>query len=624
MQDFTGVPAVVDLAAMRDAMKRWAATREDQPAVPVDLVIDHSVMVDNFGTTEASKNVAISNTSATASATSSCAGASRPSTTSASCRRAPASATRSTSNTSRSGVDQREATGDRSPIPTRWSAPTAHHHGQRPGRARLGRRRHRGRGRDARPAQSDADPRSRRLQAHRQAARRRHRHRPGAHRHADAAQEGRGRQVRRVLRPRPRPPAAGRPRHHRQHGAGIRRHLRLLPGRRETIATSSSPAATPARSRWSRPMPRRRACGATSTRPIRCSPTRWSSTWHRRAVLAGPKRPQDRVALRDSPPRLRRGATELDGKAGELGPRVPVAGANFDLGHGDVVIAAITSCTNTSNPAVMIGAGLLARNALAQGPEAQAVGEDLAGARLAGRHRLPLKAGPAEGSRQARLQPGRLRLHHLHRQFRPAARADLQGDQRQRPRRLRRAVGQPQLRGPRPPDVKANYLASPPLVVAYALAGTVRIDLTTEPLGLDKDGKPVYLKDIWPTQQGDRRRSSQTRHRRCSRSATPTSSRATATGNPSRPPAARPTLGRRLDLRAEPALLRRHDEASPSRSPTSSARACWRLLGDKITTDHISPAGSIKPTVPAGKYLMEAQGVAADFNSYGRAAATTR
>ena len=147
--------------------------------------------------------------------------------------------------------------------------------------------------------------------------------------------------------------------------------------------------------------------------------------------LSGPKRPQDRIALQGRQGRLHR----LDGQGIQQRQRAQEARAgqrqqDYDLGNGDVVIAAITSCTNTSNPSVMIGAGLLARKAAAKGLDRQAVGEDFARARLAGRRRISREGGPAEGSRQARLQSGRLRLHHLHRQFRPAAGGDLRGDQR--------------------------------------------------------------------------------------------------------------------------------------------------------------------------------------------------
>ena len=283
----------------------------------------------------------------------------------------------------------------------------------------------------------------------------RHRHRPRADRHADAAQEGRGRQVRRVLRPRPRFADAGRPRDDRQHGAGIRRDLRLLPGRRRDarLPHDIRPRSRAA-SRWSRATPRRRACSATRATPdpvftdtLELDLATVAAVDGRPQAPAGPRRCS--TDAKPASPTCMEG--EFKKPAAELGKRYKVEGKNFDLGHGDVVIAAITSCTNTSNPSVMIAAGLLARNAAAKRPHGQAVGEDLAGAGLAGRHRISRQGRPAEDARQARLQPRRLRLHHLHRQFRPAAGGDLQDDQRQRPRRRRRALGQPQLRRPRQP-----------------------------------------------------------------------------------------------------------------------------------------------------------------------------
>ena len=239
------------------------------------------------------------------------------------------------------------------------------------------------------------------------------------------------------------------------------------------------------RSPWSRPTPRSRACGTTSPRPSPCSPNTSSSTWPpssrrspgRRArrtacPSTGPRRcsatPSSRrcptwwtrATTRPSaesfpasdPPSSSEGITGV-GEPGRADPlrtgtplavrptkRIPVSladGTSFDLDHGHVVIAAITSCTNTSNPSVMVAAGLLAKNAVERGLTVQAVGQDLAGARLEGRHGLLRPRRPAPLPRQAPLQPRRLRLHHLHRQLRPAASRDLPGRQRQRPRRRR-------------------------------------------------------------------------------------------------------------------------------------------------------------------------------------------
>ena len=193
-----------------------------------------------------------------------------------------------------------------------------HHDGQRHRRGRLGRRRHRGRGGHARPAGVDADPARGRLQAQRRPARGRHRHRPRAHDHRDAAQARRGRQVRRVLRPRRLGAAAGQPRHDRQHEPGVRLHHRGLPDRRgDHRSTSSSPAAPPSSSRWSRPTPRSRASGTTPT-PSRASPSSSSSTSSTVVPsLAGPKRPQDRVALSEAKESFRGALADYVDETGE-------------------------------------------------------------------------------------------------------------------------------------------------------------------------------------------------------------------------------------------------------------------------------------------------------------------
>ena len=214
--------------------------------------------------------------------------------------------------------------------------------------------------------------------------------------------------------------------------------------------------------------------------------------------IAGPKRPQDRVPLARAASAFAEALDKEYGKGDEASLRVPVKGKNFDLGHGDVVIAAITSCTNTSNPSVMIAAGLLAKNAVERGlrvkpwvktslaPGSQVVTDYLAEAGLT----KPLDAlgfnlvgygcttcignsGPLPEEISHAVH-----THHL------AVAAVLSGN-----RNFEGRVNH---------DVRANYLASPPLVVAYALAGSVAVDLTKDPLGTGADGAPVYLKDIWP------------------------------------------------------------------------------------------------------------------------------
>ena len=215
--------------------------------------------------------------------------------------------------------------------------------------------------------------------------------------------------------------------------------------------------------------------------------------------LAGPKRPQDRIALKD----LKHGfATALDkefGKGSEAGKRLPVEGRNFDLGHGDVVIAAITSCTNTSNPSVMMGAGLLARKAAAKGltvkpwvktslaPGSQVVAEYLNKSGLQadldklGFNLVAFGCTTCIGN-SGPLAPEISKTINDHDLVNAAV---LSGN-----RNFEARVN---------PDVRANYLASPPLVVAYALAGSMQVDLNRSPLGMDQSGKKVFLKDIWPS-----------------------------------------------------------------------------------------------------------------------------
>ena len=332
--------------------------------------------------------------------------------------------------------------------------------------------------------------------------------------------------------------------------------------------------------------------------------------------LAGPKRPEGRVAL----PAVAEGfaaAMESDYKKALDGHRYSVEARNFDLGHGDVVIAAITSCTNTSNPSVLIGAGLLARNAAAKGlkakpwvktslaPGSQVVAEylsnsglqkdlDKVGFNLVGFGCTTCigNSGPLPEEISKSINDNSV-----------VAAAVLSGNRN--------------FEGRVSPDVQANYLASPPLVVAYALAGNVNINLATEPLGTGKDGKPVYLKDIWPTSKeinaaikkfvtstifkkkyadvfkGD------TNWRKIK---TVTSD--TYAWNMSSTYVQNPPYFEGMKMEPEPI------------KDVLDARIL-AMFGDKITTDHISPAGSIKLTSPAGKYLSEHQVRPADFNQYG-------
>ena len=277
------------------------------------------------------------------------------------------------------------------------------------------------------------------------------------------------------------------------------------------------------------------------------------------------------------------------------------------LTHGSVVIAAITSCTNTSNPSVMLAAGLLAKKAVERGlstkpwvkaslaPGSKVVtdylkqaGLDSVARRACGSTWSATAARPASATR-VRCPPA---ISEAIQNNDLVAVAVLSGNRN--------------FEGRINPDVRANYLASPPLVVAYALAGTMDIDLAAEPLGNDRQGKPVYLKDIWPTQseiqeailksvhtemfqigirRGLRGRRALAHACRCRR-ATSTSGTTDSTyvKNP-------PYF---VDMPAEP----------PPIAPIASARVL-AVLGDSITTDHISPAGSIKADGPAGRYLIE-------------------
>ena len=377
-----------------------------------------------------------------------------------------------------------------------------------------------------------------------------------------------------------------------QHGARIRRDLRHLPDRCRS-------AQLPAPHRPRREADRagrgvREGAGPVARRRRRRMPST-SSTLELdlgdvRPSLAGPKRPQDRVLLEDVrksyrdaisvltanrkpktatierfAQRRRRHGGRPRRERVRRGQHVEIDGQDFELSDGAVVIAAITCCTNTSNPAVMIGAGLLARKAVEKGLKAQAVGEDLARAGLAGRHRLPRDApacSPISTSSASTSSATAARPASATR-----ARCPTRSARRIARRRSRRSAsvlsGNRNFEGRVHPEVKMNYLASPPLVVAYALAGTVDIDLTKEPLGIGNDGKPVYLKDIWPTQQGNRRPDRRRRSARsCSRRATPTCSRATARWNSIPSPEGEIYEWDAVDLHQESAVLRRHDDAA--------------------------------------------------------------
>ena len=345
-----------------------------------------------------------------------------------------------------------------------------HHDGQRPRRAGLGRRRHRGRGRHARPAGVDAHPPRRRLQADRRDQARRHRHRRGAHRHRDAAQARRGRQVRRVLRRGRRRGAAGQPRHAGQHEPRIRFHRSDFPDRRgdHRLPAADRPHRRAARAgrglRQGAGHVARPGAGAGLLRVPRTRPGDVVPS------IAGPKRPQDRIVLSDAKTAFRkdihnyveenlpRRDTKLDEAVDESFPASDSVSLSFaDDDAVDVHSAANGAEGRPSKPVdgEVRRAGRVrarprrggrrgdhlvhqhlqpvgdARRRTAgpqrrrEGPDLQAVGEDLDGAGLAGGHRLLRQGRPVAVPGEAGLLPGRLRLHHLHRQHRPAAGRDL-------------------------------------------------------------------------------------------------------------------------------------------------------------------------------------------------------
>jgi len=341
--------------------------------------------------------------------------------------------------------------------------------------------------------------------------------------------------------------------------------------------------------------------------------------------LAGPKRPQDRVplsAMKQSfnkalrAPIKERGYA-LDEAAAKRTAPVAVNGHSVDIGHGAVVIAAITSCTNTSNPSVMLAAGLVARNAVAKGLKVPPyVKTSLApGSRVVTRYLE--KAGLTEALNQIGFQTvgygcttcignsGPLPEH--------VAKAVHSGEL------VASAVlsGNRNFEGRVNPLVKANYLASPPLVVAYALAGTTDIDLASEPLGRGSDGKEVYLRDIWPSNEEVRDVVSQSVEPEMFRQEYHNVFQAneewnkieTATG-------ALYTWDAKSTYIQEPPFLIDMPAQAGTIQPIQSARVL-AMLGDSVTTDHISPAGSIAATSPAGRYLQEHGVKPADFNSYG-------
>jgi aconitate hydratase len=333
--------------------------------------------------------------------------------------------------------------------------------------------------------------------------------------------------------------------------------------------------------------------------------------------LAGPKRPQDRVALKEVKAGFASSMDKEFGKSAEAKKRVKVPGKNYDLGHGDVVIAAITSCTNTSNPNVMIGAGLLARKAAAKGltskpwvktslaPGSQVVGEyldksglqndlDKLGFNLVGFGCTTCigNSGPLPPENSKAINDNDL-----------VAAAVLSGNRN--------------FEGRVNADVRANYLASPPLVVSYAIAGSMNVDVAREPLGVDQKGKKVFLKDIWPSNKeiGDFVAKNITKQ-------IFTKKYADVFKGDSNWRKISVKGGMTYDWDKKSTYVQNPPYfVGMGRHPKPledivDARVLALLL-DSITTDHISPAGSIKIDSPAGKYLVGHKVRPADFNQYG-------
>ena len=370
--------------------------------------------------------------------------------------------------------------------------------------------------------------------------------------------------------------------------------------------------------------------------------------------LAGPKRPQDRIILADMKAKWRKDITDVFGKPSPAGasridrwtdegggaaagtapavnipsdaahagkgapaPRVTYKGKSFSMHHGDVVIAAITSCTNTSNPDVMIAAGLVARKARALGltskpwvktslaPGSKVVTAYFDKADLTkdlealGFHTVGYgcttcigNSGPLPDAVSKGIAEGDL-----------VAASVLSGNRN--------------FEGRVHPQVKANYLASPPLVVAYAIAGTVDIDLFNEPIAHTKDGREVYLKDIWPTHD-----EVLSVRAKC---VTPEQFKEQYArvfdGNPdwNEVPVSKSDLYPWSDDSTyiqNPPFFESMEEEPPALRPITGAR-CLVYVGDSVTTDHISPAGAIAKDSPAGKHLVERGVPISMFNSYG-------
>ena len=334
--------------------------------------------------------------------------------------------------------------------------------------------------------------------------------------------------------------------------------------------------------------------------------------------VAGPKRPQDRVLLKDASRAFRAELTKSLGvPANDVDMTVKVAGTNYEITHGDVVIAAITSCTNTSNPYVLVAAGLVARKARALGlttkpwvktslaPGSQVVTEyldrsgltadlDALGFQTVGYGCTTCigNSGPLDDAIADAIEDHKL-----------VAVSVLSGNRN--------------FEGRVHPNVRANYLASPPLVVAYALLGTMNADIATAPLGTGTHGQPVYLRDVWPTNAeiGDLVASSLSREQFLKRYGEVFKGGAQWQKIAVAESETYGWTDGSTYVKNPPYF----DGITMEPPPVTDVRGARILavLGDSITTDHISPAGSISKSSPAGHYLAERQVMQRDFNSYG-------
>ncbi|ADL55237.1 aconitate hydratase AcnA [Gallionella capsiferriformans] len=335
--------------------------------------------------------------------------------------------------------------------------------------------------------------------------------------------------------------------------------------------------------------------------------------------LAGPKRPQDRIALSSmadtfntlfSKPTAQNGFNQ---PAEKLSQRFATGHDDIAIGNGDVLIAAITSCTNTSNPSVLLAAGLLAKKAVEKGLSVKkhikttlAPGSRVVTAYLTNAGLLPYleqlgfsvaaygcttcigNSGPLEPHIEETIVKNDL-----------IAAAVLSGN-----RNFEARIHA---------NIKANFLASPPLVVAYAIAGKMNIDLDSEALGTDKDGQPVFLKDIWPTNDEIQAVSHFAADPAVYRALYSDLTRDLPLWNAITAPTGELYQWDDSTYIARPPFF---DAAVPVASDITGARAL-AIFGDSVTTDHISPAGSFRPSTPAGKYLQEHGVSVRDFNSYG-------